>query len=77
MNAHDRQELDRIVGVLREAHSDLQSLADAEQEKFDNMPEGLQQSDRGQKIEESADSLSDAAGDLDAVVDAVEQVSGV
>jgi hypothetical protein len=39
----------------------LRDLADAEQEKFNNMSEGLQQGDNGQAIERAAEILSDAA----------------
>lgn len=55
----------------------IQELADDEQEKFDNLSEGLQQSDNGQKMEESAQALGNAAqlacdGELQQAIDELE-----
>jgi hypothetical protein len=68
MNAADRKQVAGIIGELEglkakieEQGNALRELADAEQDKFDNMPEGLQQSDAGQKIESNAGALSEAA----------------
>jgi L-rhamnose isomerase len=68
MNAKDREQVAEILGELEglkakieEQGNALRELADAEQEKFDNMSEGLQQSEQGQKIEANAGALSEAA----------------
>jgi phage-related minor tail protein len=45
-----KDELDSI-------ESDIENERDAEEEKFDNMPEGLQQGELGQSIEEAAQNL--------------------
>lgn len=71
MNKQRRKELDEIHTLLLEAAERLEAVAEEEQEAFDNLPEGLQQSERGQEMEETAanlqewaDSLSDLVGDL-------------
>lgn len=43
---------------------ELEQLRDSEQEKFDNMPEGFQQGDTGQQIEERITVLDDWIGEL-------------
>lgn len=44
--------------------SQLEDLRDAEQGKFDNMPEGFQQGDVGMQIEEHISTLDDWIGEL-------------
>lgn len=68
MNAQDRKEvgelldrLDKVVAEFSDIKELLRELADAEQEKFDNMSEGLQQSEKGQAIQEAATELGNAA----------------
>lgn len=47
--------------------SDLESLRDETQEKFDNMPEGLQQGETGQTLEERVSALEDVISELEGV----------
>lgn len=69
MNAKDRQEASAILSELEGLQSRLETLADAEQEKFDNMSEGLQASERGQAIELSASNLADAVTAIGEAID--------
>ena len=58
----------------------LESLRDEEREYFDNMPEGLQQSERGQDAEAAADRLTealDALQDFDLDLDVASIVSSI
>ena len=54
------------VTALAEAVRDLGS---EQQGKFDNMPEGLQQGDTGQTLEQQAQALESAAEELDAIAE--------
>ena len=47
----------KIEAALSNLESVVNDLASEERDKFDNMPEGLQASETGQKIEEAADTL--------------------
>lgn len=47
--------------------SSLQDLASETREKFDNMPEGLQQGDTGSLLEERADAVDQAESDISCV----------
>ena len=89
MNATDRKKANAIISQIEalKAQADalageLRELADAEQEKFDNMPEGLQGGDRGQAMEEAAGNLSSAAdalesGSLEEALEALGQIEGL
>lgn len=84
MNKAQREEVAKLVGQLADLKSQAETIGQAlgdlasdEQGKFDNMPEGLQQSDNGQAIETAAQTLSEAAdfaesGDIGAAIDALE-----
>lgn len=74
MNANDRKELAKAVALLQEAQGILETLADAEQEKFDNMSEGLQQGERGQAIEAAAQALSDGKESVDSALETLENI---
>lgn len=72
MNAADRKQLSAHLSKLEGLRSEVEtiaegvrSMADAEQEKFNNMSEGLQQGERGQAIEEAANNLSTIADALE------------
>lgn len=59
MNKVRRKELNRALDMLAEARAIIEAMREEEQECFDNMPEGLQCSELGEKIEENADRLDD------------------
>lgn len=69
-----RDALDR--GPIESALSDLESIRDEEREKFDNLSEGLQASERGQAIEASAESLESACDALQQILDSLDEVDG-
>lgn len=62
------------------SHEDIQGLADTireigeeERSKFDNMPEGLQQGDTGQMLEQRAEACETAATELEEIASEWEQ----
>lgn len=73
MNKERRRELQRAYDMLDNAKQIIEDIADAEQDAFDNLPEGLQASDRGARLEENSYNLDEAA---DAVISAIELVEG-
>jgi hypothetical protein len=52
-----------LESVLEEFRDRCQEIGDQVQEKFDNMPEGLQQGDVGQTLEERAQNFGDVDAD--------------
>lgn len=65
MNKNDREEISKLISELEDITSRIVTLRDAEQEKFDNMTEGLQQTERGQAMEAAVSSFDDAIGDCE------------
>ena len=60
MNKEGRKRLSELVSKLQEIEGEICSIKDEEQEKFDNLPEGLQASDKGTQIEETIGYLEEA-----------------
>ena len=61
MNKSNRKELSVILAILQNQCDALETMASEEEEKFDNMPEGLQESETGQLMEEAQSMLNDQA----------------
>lgn len=67
MNAQRRKEIQAVLCALADLRSRVETLQNDEQEAFDNMPEGLQTSDRGQASEAAASALDDALSAFDEI----------
>lgn len=57
MNAERRKRRDAIGEILSAIISDIEELKDDEEGALENMPESLQESERGEKMRENVDSL--------------------
>jgi len=58
---------------LRQMAESLREIGQEQQEKYDNMPEGLQQGDTGQMLEERANACDSSADELETLADEWEQ----
>jgi archaellum component FlaC len=65
MNKAQRKRLEQIESALTDLKDELDSFADEEQEKYDNLSEGLQASERGQRFESNAEALKEMVSYLD------------
>ena len=74
MNKERRKRLEALKEDLDRALVELESITTDEQEAFDNMPEGLQCSERGESMEECIGILEGAIGDLEAVICGIDEV---
>lgn len=88
MNKIRRKELARIIEKLEaldalraEIQEEIESVMDEEQEAFDNMPEGLQESERGEQMQEYIDAMQYAMDDLEnfdieSIMDQLQEIIG-
>lgn len=65
MNNERRKELDKALRLISEAQSIIETCANDEREAYDNMPEGLQSSEKGEKADEYATQLEEMASQLE------------
>lgn len=69
MNANRRKELEKVIALIKDAEGQLETLKDEEQEAFDNMPESLQYSEKGERMEEIISYLEDSFSDLGSAIE--------
>jgi len=67
MNKQRRKELQVQVDIITEIRNKLELLMEAEQTAFDNLPEGLQMSEKGEQMEQAVSNLEEAITSLDDV----------
>lgn len=71
MNNTRRKELTEIVSKLSDLKDQLDLLQTEEQDYFDNMPESLQESEKGYSAAAAADNLSEAVQNIEDSMDAI------
>jgi predicted nuclease with TOPRIM domain len=76
MNKQNRRDLQGYVDSLEEIKSCLETMQEDETEKLDNMPEGLQDSERGDAMQEAIDNLESAASSLEEAIDYLNEIIG-
>lgn len=74
MNQVVKSKLEKFKATLGEIQGELERLRDDEQEKFDNLLEGLQQTESGQQMEAAAGSLGEAAEHLQSAIDSLDEI---
>ena len=74
MNKEDRKAVERIVSELNSLKDEVEELRSQEQDKFDNMSEGLQAGDTGQSIEAAATALEDAGSNIESAISDLEGI---
>ena len=83
MNKKRRQEISRIVTKieeivlnakekLEELQSDIESIRDEESDCYENLPEGIMYSERGEAMEQAVDNLDNAASSIEELIDAMD-----
>jgi len=73
MNNARRKTITKIQEQLEDLKNQIEELQCEEQESFDNMPEGLQMSERGEACETAANALQEAFDNMDCVIAALEE----
>lgn len=72
----NKEILESLTGKIADARSIIETARDEEQEYYDNMPEGLQAGERGDKTQEAIDALDEACGNLEEVETYLEEAKG-
>lgn len=75
MNANRRKQLAEAIAKIEEARTLIEIVRDEEQDAFENMPEGLQSSERGEKMETAVSRMEDSLSELDCIVEALNEAS--
>lgn len=74
MNKKDRKQIEKARQMIQDAKEILEVIKDQELEKYDNLSEGLQQSERGQAFEAHANTLEEIVGNLETAADELNDI---
>ncbi|MBR4733852.1 MAG: hypothetical protein IK081_13910 [Lachnospiraceae bacterium] len=74
MNNERRKQIKAIIKGVEVIQSEINKVLEDEQYAYDNMPEGLQNSDKGMNSEESIELLESAIEKID---DCINDLSGI
>ena len=72
MNKKRRESIAEAIELLNKARDILETCHEEEQEYLDNMPENLQQGDKGDIAQEAIDGLEAAVDQINEAIDSVE-----
>ena len=75
MNKQNRRDLQGYVDSLIEIRSNIETMMEEEQFKLDNMPEGLQESERGEAMQEAIENLESAASSLEEAIGYLNEIT--
>lgn len=73
MNNARRKELTKVAGLLEAARDLLEEIAMQERDAYDNLPESLQASERGEKMNETADTLEEVQSEVNELLDRINE----
>ena len=74
MNNSRRKELTKISETLHLLEEGISNLQMEEEESFDNLPEGIQESERGQQMEENAYELDEIANEMEELRERIDEI---
>jgi hypothetical protein len=69
-----RKKIENICNQLSALLQDIESVKEEEQDSFDNLPEGIQYSEKGEKMEEYISQMEDAISEIESVSEILEEI---
>ena len=75
MNNERRKLLADAIAKMEEAKTLIEIARDEEQDAFDNMPEGIQTGERGQKMESAIEAMEEVIDDIENTVESLQTAS--
>lgn len=75
MNAKRRKQVAKLTEQFREIYNEIERIRDEEQEAYDNLPESLQDSERGESMYAAIDQLESAMSDSESAISALEEIT--
>ena len=74
MNKTRLKRIGDVLARMEEVKEEVAAIMEEEQEALDNMPEGIQSSERGDHMQNVIDTLSDAESDIDNAISGLEGI---
>ena len=74
MNKERRRRLGNVYAALQAAKDELEWIREEEQDAYDNLPESLQDDDRGYELEHNVEQMESAEEALSEAIEALEEI---
>lgn len=75
MNKVRRQRIKEAIDLIQQVNEILAEVGDEEEEAFDNMPESLQESERGEQMQEYIDMIDEANEAIDDLIGNLSEIT--
>lgn len=75
MNKERRAMLKKAKEHLHKAEIIIENVLEEEEESYDNLPEGIQMSDRGEKMENAIEKLNEAIDLFEEIFECISEAS--
>lgn len=75
MNKGRRERLKKQLRLLEEMREEIEAIRDGEQEAYDNLPEPLQDSERGERLEENIETLDNILENLEPIAEELDELA--
>ena len=72
MNAQRRKAINKLIEQIEGIQSDIEMYKDEEEECYYNLPDSIQESERGEAMQDAISQLDDAYNSLDDVLSYLE-----
>lgn len=73
MNNDRRKRIEKVQEQIEGLLAEIEELRDEEQEALENLPESLQETERGERMQTAVDALDEAYTNLDSVNDSLNE----
>lgn len=74
MNKTRREQVNEIIGTLEDVKCSIENLHDEEEEAYYNLPDSLQESDRGFEMSDNIDSFDNAQSSIQDCIDYLQEI---
>lgn len=74
MNKQRRKKISEIIEKLEDIVVELEELASEERDAYDNLPESIQYSERGEAMDAAADELGEVSGEVTDLSERLEEI---
>ena len=64
-----KKDLDALMGRLEDVKTNIESIKDDEEMAYDNLPESLQDGEKGSLMQDAMNSMEDAIDGIDFIID--------
>lgn len=73
MNKNDRKQVAEWSDKLDKIKSEIEAMKEEQGERFDNLPEGIQESERGDRILDAIENLGYSVDSIEEAIDSLNE----